>query len=290
MLQVNVQELSWSTYDGVQIFAQLFTPQRPKAGILLTHGWGDHQGRYSELTEYFASRGYMMLAHDWRGHGRSAGKRGMARNIQQFCDDLELAIAKFRLRLPEPMPIFLYGHSFGGMLTLNYLLKNPERCRSEKYLAGAILTSPLFELSMPIPQWKLRVGNVLRRFAPGVRLRSGINLWQLSEDRVYTERIATDPLRQGRISLGFFFDMLEQMRWTQANAEKLALNSLLLHGANDLITSPTSSQLFAERATERVHLKIWSDMLHEPHASPCKAQVFAYIDDWLCGQLSSCKN
>jgi alpha-beta hydrolase superfamily lysophospholipase len=69
--------------------------------------------------------------------------------------------------------------------------------------------------------------------------------------------------------------------WALENAAGFPLPLLLMHGADDPITSPGASQKFAERAGDRVTLKLWPGMYHEVHNEPGKAEVFRFMLDWL---------
>ena len=69
--------------------------------------------------------------------------------------------------------------------------------------------------------------------------------------------------------------------WALEHAAEFPLPLLLMHGAADPILSAKASQEFAQKAGDKVTLKIWDGLYHEIHNEPEKDQVFAYMLDWL---------
>src|SRR5438132_1275616 len=63
--------------EDTPLFARGWTPRgRIKANVVLTHGMGEHSGRYFHVGEFLANNGYRFCCYDMRGHGRSPGARG----------------------------------------------------------------------------------------------------------------------------------------------------------------------------------------------------------------------
>src|ERR1700722_2274098 len=73
-------------------------PARPRARLALLHGYGDHGGRYGHALNWFAERGISCCTLDFRGHGRSFGRRGYVRRWDEFLDDLDTFLAWERSR------------------------------------------------------------------------------------------------------------------------------------------------------------------------------------------------
>jgi alpha-beta hydrolase superfamily lysophospholipase len=65
--------LSTTTTDQTKLFYTLFYPEAipAKATLQIVHGMQEHSGRYSEIAEYFANRGFAVLTYDHLGHGKS---------------------------------------------------------------------------------------------------------------------------------------------------------------------------------------------------------------------------
>ena len=110
------------TKDDLKI--NLFSNQlKSKKGVILvTHGMGEHALRYAEMARYFTEAGFAVVAFDIRGHGSSEGKRGHTPSYDLLMDDIERVYDKVKSDYPDA-PVVLFGHSMGGNLILNFLLR-----------------------------------------------------------------------------------------------------------------------------------------------------------------------
>jgi alpha-beta hydrolase superfamily lysophospholipase len=129
----------WQTQDQVMLKGRCWLPEQPKALVCLVHGFAEHMGRYTHVAEYFNAQGYGLIGFDLRGHGQSGGRRGHTPSYDDLIENIRemLALAAEKL---EGLPLFLYGHSMGGNLVANYLIRPAEfleRCDYNKSLAAA---------------------------------------------------------------------------------------------------------------------------------------------------------
>src|SRR5215211_8837925 len=109
--------------DGVSLYRQSWAPEgEAKAVVTLIHGFGEHSGRYPHVAEALTAEGYTLVAGDHRGHGRSQGLRGHTPTYDHLMDDIGGLLADAARRFPG-RPSFIYGHSMGANLTLNYALR-----------------------------------------------------------------------------------------------------------------------------------------------------------------------
>ena len=133
---------------GVPIHGFLSEVENPGAAVLLVHGFGEHSGRYlNEVIPFFNQQGFSVLGFDLIGHGKSGGKRGHCAGYEQLMRLLDQAFTRLRTRFPN-IPILLYGHSLGGNLALNFVLRG----YGKPY--GLIASSPYLRLAFQPPAWK----------------------------------------------------------------------------------------------------------------------------------------
>ena len=268
-------EFTWQAEDGLQLFAQDWRPEsEPHAVVCLVHGIGEHSGRYEHLAKFLNQAGYALSAFDLRGHGKSQGQRGHAKTYGVLLDDISRFLAENVKRFPN-LSFFLYGHSFGGALVLNYVL----RCHPQ--IAGVIATGPSLRTAFKPPAWKLILGRIMARLLPTFSLSNGIDIQGLSRDKNIVRAYASDPLVHDRISARLGIDMIQNGLWAGEHAEEFPLPLLLMHGSRDHITSVQASREFAAKAGDCCTLKIWDDLYHEIHNEPEQGEVFAYLLDWL---------
>jgi alpha-beta hydrolase superfamily lysophospholipase len=275
-------EFNWRTDDGLQLFAQAWQPdEEPRAAIALVHGLGEHSGRYTHVASALTAAGYALVAFDHRGHGRSEGQRGHSPSWETLLDDIDTLLRETASRFPG-RPVFLYGHSFGGNLVLNYIL------RRKPQLAGAIVTAPILRTAFQPPAWKIKLGETLYNLWPAFSLSNELDPKGLSHDPQVASTYVNDPLVHNRISARLALDMLRNGEWAIAHAGELSLPLLLMHGAGDPVCSPQASQEFAQRAPrEACTFKPWDNLYHEIHNEPEQDQVFDTIIQWLNGRLTA---
>jgi alpha-beta hydrolase superfamily lysophospholipase len=276
---MEIKEWSWRSSDGLAMYGRQWDPGLPpRAALVLVHGLGEHSTRYDHVAAALAEKGYAMLGFDLRGHGKSAGPRGHTPSYDALMDDISAFTRQVKSRYPG-VPLFLYGHSLGGNLVLNYGLRCPSDFR------GVIATGPWLELSFQPPASQVRLGRLMNRISPSFAQNSHLNTRGLSHDQAVVTAYEQDPLVHEKISARLFVSLYETGLWALEHAAEFPLPLLLMHGSLDPITSPKASQEFAKRAGDKVTLKIWNDLFHEIHNEPAQIEVFQFMSDWLDRQL-----
>ncbi|MFC3076518.1 alpha/beta fold hydrolase [Phenylobacterium terrae] len=137
---------------GARMRAALFTPNGPPRGsVVLSGGRTEVVEKYYETIGELLDRGFVVLAHDWRGQGLSERLlpdrlKGHAAGFDDFVTDFDCLLAAYGQRLPKPW--LAVGHSMGGCLTLLALAKG----QAAKF-AGAVLSAPMLALTTkPAPR------------------------------------------------------------------------------------------------------------------------------------------
>ncbi len=268
-------EYHWRTDDGVELFGQGWLPAgAPKAAVCLVHGLGEHSGRYAHVAEALNQAGYALLGFDLRGHGRSGGPRGHAPSLEAWLCDIDRLLEEASQRFPGT-PRFVYGHSLGGILVLDYvLLRRPA-------LAGAIVTSPGLHTAIEQQKVKVALSKVLGRWLPGLTLASGLNPQHLSRDPQVVRAYVDDPLVHDRLTAGSGYQLLKGIQLALERAAEFPLPLLLMHGTQDQLCFPSSSTEVAEAHPGDCTLKVWEGGYHELHNEPEKQAVLRSMTEWL---------
>ena len=272
---MEISEWAWKSSDGLDMYARGWVPQGlPKAAIMLVHGHGEHVARYDHVAAALTEKGYAMLGFDLRGHGKSGGPRGHTPSYDAMMDD----IASFSQQTDQRyagLPRFLYGHSLGGNLVLNYAL------RRKPDLHGVIATGPWLKLAFDPPASQVTLGRLMNGIAPGFVQHSKLDTRGLSHDQLVVDKYNNDPLVHDKISARLFVAIYDSGLWALEHAAEFPLPLLLMHGAADPLTSAKASQEFAQKAGNKVTLKVWDGLYHEIHNELEKAEVFNFMLDWL---------
>jgi len=247
--------------------------ENPLAVVLLVHGLGEHAGRYEEWAGRFAATGVAFRAFDLPGHGRSGGRRGTMPPLSKLYSIIEDVINETKHDF-SGVPLFLYGHSLGGGLVLNFIVKRkPE-------ISGAIITSPWVKLTETPPKIKLMIASLARKILPDMTQHSGLKTMYLSHDPEVVKVYENDPLVHGMISAGLFASITEAAEETLKNASAITTPMLLIHGRDDMIASPAGTIEVAGAAPNAL-LKLWDGAYHEVHNDLLKEEHFEFIREWI---------
>ncbi|MDO9579310.1 MAG: alpha/beta fold hydrolase [Bacteroidales bacterium] len=248
-----------------------------KAVIILIHGLGEHIQRYDLWAELFNQEGIGFTGVDLPGHGRSGGRRGSIKSYDLLREMIDILLNSCKQTFPG-VPIFMYGHSLGGGIVLDYLI------RRNPVIKGAIITSPWLRLTFEPSKFKLVMASIMKNILPGLIQPSGLVVNHISHDEAVIERYKADPLVHNKISVALFVGAETSASYSLTHGSELKVPTLLLHGRDDLITSPESSIEFAEQ-TDMVEIKLWDNGYHELHNEIFKNEVFTYIASWIKKKL-----
>jgi alpha-beta hydrolase superfamily lysophospholipase len=162
-------EKRWLANDGMPMHAVRWQPDvEPIMTVCLIHGLGEHSGRYKDMVEYYTSCGVEIVSFDLRGHGKSGGQRGHSADFQQMIRDIKCFIDEVS-NIDVAKPWFIYGHSLGATLSIQYALSHPIGFK------GVVLSSPLFKPAFEPAKWKLLLGRLVQTGWPTLSLSNEIN-------------------------------------------------------------------------------------------------------------------
>jgi len=264
--------------DDVTFYMQGWEPEgKPKAIVCLIHGLGEHTGRYAHVSKALNDAGYALFGFDLRGHGQTGGARGHIPSLDVVMQDIHQFV-DFQKQNRTNLPVFLYGHSLGGLLTLSYTIQHPDGLKGV-IVSGAMLRSAFDEM---------KVKNVLAKFlgsiAPTITLTTGLDATGISRDPAVVEKYLKDPLVHDKGSTGLGRTILAAIDLCFARAKEFKPPLLIMHGRDDRLVYPSGSEDFAKLAGETnqdVTLKLWDGMYHEIHNEPDQAEVFKFMIEWM---------
>ncbi len=278
---MNHLETSYTTHDGFKLYLQAWTPDSPKACLLLVHGLGEHSSRYLHLVERLYTLGLSVFSFDGRGHGKSEEDKPTAfiESFEDYLMDIDALFGKVKSYVPG-VPAFLYGHSMGGGLVAAYVIKyQPEA-------AGVVLSSPAIKEAEGTSKLLMSVSGMISSWAPRMkalkldagaisRIPEEVQKY-LDDPLVYTDSI---PARTGH-------ELLQMMQYIQRNASLFNLPLLLVHGAADRLTNPKGSELLAKKAKSADKtIEIFPEAYHELINDLDQQKVMKVICDWIAARI-----
>jgi len=265
-----------------EVYWQYWQPgTQPRALLLVVHGAGEHSGRYATFARYFNARGYIVAAIDHPGHGRSAGTYGHIDSL----DELLAALEQFRQQVDKDfpgLPRFLIGHSMGGLLAGLHLLS-----RQQDY-AGCVLSGAAIKTDIEPGALQMLLIRCLSLFTP----RKGVMQLDangVSRDPAVVRNYIEDPLvNHGQMSARMVAQLFSGMHRLRAEAGKITLPLLVLHGDADTMTSPEGSRFLYEHvgSTDKA-LEIFPGMYHEIFNEPERDALFGDVLEWCENRLTT---
>ncbi|MFU8773595.1 MAG: lysophospholipase [Anaerolineales bacterium] len=270
-------------FKGVRnanIYYQAWLPEGDvKAVLLIVHGLGEHSGRYMNLVNHFVPLDYAVYGLDHIGHGKSEGTREF---VQSF-EDFTTTLTKYYNMVTEwqtGKPVFLVGHSMGGLIASHYLLDYQANFK------GAIISAPAVKVSDSISPTTITLGKILSALAPKMGLL-GLDANGISRDKEVVEAYVNDPLVfHGKTSARLAAELLKAMLRVTAEAHKITLPLLILQGGEDKLVDPDGAQMLYDKASsDDKTIKVYEGLYHEVFNEPERAIVFKDVETWLAAHV-----
>ena len=254
-----------SSSDELQLFFQRWIPANPKEGhnLVLHHGLGEHSDRYSNVLGMLEGTGITIYAYDVRGHGRSEGKKGLARDVHHLAEDLDTFLDFIEKEYNVNKPL-LYGHSMGGAAVLSFVGQKDKRAK----VKAVVATGPALGTEKNFYQVVMTLLLAcLKKLIPSTTLPSGLDTNNLSRDKNVVAAFKSDPMTHDMIAVSLAFSLLESGRAEIIpKAKEMTLPIFLGHGAKDEITDPKGTQEYYDNcgSTQKT-IRIYENCLHEIH-------------------------
>ncbi|QLE50538.1 alpha/beta hydrolase [Nostoc sp. C057] len=275
---VSRKEGTFQGVGGLDLYYQSWHPEgKVRAILAIVHGLGAHSDRYSNVIQHLIPKQYAIYALDLRGHGRSPGQRGYINAWSEFREDLGAFLQLIQTQNPS-CPIFLLGHSLGGVIVLDYILRYPQQA---SVLQGVIALAPTLG-KVGISPIRVLLGKLLSRVWPRFTLNTGIDISAGSRDPQVLAAIAQDTLRHTLGTARLATEFFATVDWINAHAGDWQLPLLILHGGADRVALPAGSDIFYQRLKYTDKLRIeYPEAYHEIQRDLNYREVMADLEDWL---------
>lgn len=272
------------TFKGIRdasIYYQCWLPEgESRAVLLIVHGLAEHSGRYMNVVNYFVALGYAVYGVDHVGHGKSSGTRVYVERFEDYTDTLKTYFDMVR-RWQADKPIFLVGHSMGGLIGAVYLLSH------QAELTGAVLSGPAVKVHGSVSPAVIFVGKLISVLMPKLGL-IGLEAEGVSRDPAVVQAYVNDPLVcRGKVTARLSAEFVKAMRRVAAEATKITLPILILQGSADRLVDPKGAQMLydAVNSVDKT-IKIYDGLYHEVYNEPEHGQVLGDVKAWLETHLS----
>ena len=222
---------------GPDIHWERYTPPSPHATVLVLHGAGDHAGRYAGVTSALVDAGHEVALLDFRGHGRSGGRRWFVERFEDYLADLDAFAARVRDEAGGRR-IFVVAHSQGGLVAAHWALAGG------RDVAGVVLSNPYFRLAIDPPKVKVWSALLVGKIVPFLPVDAGLDLATLTSDpemQAWTDR---DPLYLRKTTPRWFTESARAQEAIRGQAHRFDRPLLLLLGTGDRIADGIAAREF----------------------------------------------
>jgi alpha-beta hydrolase superfamily lysophospholipase len=227
-----------------------------------------------------ASNAVNVYALDLRGHGQSEGRRGHAHRFDAFLQDVERFRREVECITAGTLPLFLFGHSMGGLITLRYIEEYDVAVR------GAILTSPWLATGPSVARWKTIAAGFLNKVLPSLPIDAGIDADYLSHDSDVVIGYREDPLVHGKITPRLFAEASKAMGLVLQRSDRIRIPLLFLLAGDDQIVDTRKSEAFARSLSAAdVTIRVLPDYYHEILNDFDRAYARKEIREWVLARI-----
>jgi acylglycerol lipase len=265
---------------GLGVFVRSWNPgSETRGAVVICHGVNSHSGYYTWAAEQLVARGLAVYALDLHGRGQSDGERFYLDRMSDYVHDVHAVVSLARSRHHE-LPIFLFGHSAGGVVSCVYTLEH------QAELAGLICESFAFQVAAP--DFALAVVKGLSHLAPHAHVLRLKNE-QFSRDPQVVEAMNRDPLIANEVQpTKTVAELVRADERLREEFRLITLPVLILHGTADKVTNPKGSQLFFDTAgSADKTLKLYEGHVHDLLNDFGKEVVMADIRAWIDDRVSA---
>ncbi len=268
-----VNEATVEGTAGLRIFYRWWQPMAARAVLVIVPGFNSHSGYYDGAGKALSHAGIMAYALDLRGRGQSDGERFYVDSFADYVSDVDAVMQAVRARHPG-LPIYLMGHSAGGVVAWLYALDHGAG------IAG--LVSESFAFQLPAPDFALAVLKGLSHLAPHARVLA-LKHADFSRDATVVGAMEADPLiaheTQPTKTLAAIARADERLK---AEFGRLVMPVLILHGtADNAAKSSGSAFAFAHVGSSDKTIKLYEGVYHDPINDLGRETVLADIESWI---------
>jgi non-heme chloroperoxidase len=267
------------TKDGVDIFYKDWGSGTP---IVFSHGWPLSSDDWDSQMMYFVQRGFRVIAHDRRGHGRST-QVGSGHDMDHYADDLAAVVQHLDLK-----GAIHVGHSTGGGEVVRYLARHGQSRAAKAVLIAAV--PPIMVKTATNP------GGLPKDVFDGIQQQVATNRAQFYRDLPSgpfygfnrpgvkaQEGIIQNWWRQGMMGgAKAHYDGVVAFSQTDftADLKKITLPVLVQHGDDDQIVPYADSGVLSAKLLQKGTLKTYKGFPHgmpTTHADVINADILAFI-------------
>ena len=246
---------------GAKIFWRSWIPETPRGVVVISHGGAEHGGRYRHVVERLVPEKFAIYAIDHRGHGRSDGRRAQFGRMAYVVEDLDRLVRRANEAHPQ-LPLFLLGHSVGGLVALAYALEHSDQ------LTGLVVSAPVAAVEAAPMHLRL-IAKAASVLTPDAGLLE-VDATGISRDPEEVAAYDSDPLvYRGKLPARTLQELADTIGRLDRSVGRLTLPVLMQLGMADTVVPAAGGEgLFERLRSEDKTLHPYEGYFHEIYNEP----------------------
>jgi alpha-beta hydrolase superfamily lysophospholipase len=243
--------------DGVRLFYRFYENPLDAGTLIISHGHGEHSGRYEKFSHSLADAGLSLAVFDMRGYGLSEGRDVYVDSFEEFLSDVTCFYDFLRQKHHCPEKIHFLGHSLGGLVAVHWALRFPDRIRA------LYLSSPF--LGLCVPRWVAAINAFLNRVSPGFIYQNPVYPPHLTHNPEEVRNYKADMLIKRKISVRLIHEMLlYQAKLDRMEHFRFPFSVYVLAAGLEKVVDLKRTLSFFQRVeSPRKEMKIFEGFYHE---------------------------
>lgn len=257
------------------------TASEARAILILIHGAGEHSGYYMDLAPICQQHQLIYVTPDLRGFGQSGGTRGHVNRFDEYLEDLHYLVQRICTWFPDK-PVFLAGHSLGGLVVIRYVQEYKTGIR------GGIISAPALGLRFHLPYMCKKAVELVSWVRPTLPINA-VSLAMRLRHLPWFQFLRPDPnkLKQDPYSTFHYTprwlrELLQNGSLALANVVRYVLPTLCVYFEQDPIIDSTLIRQFYEAInTEKKACIALPERSHDLRSHPEKPKIFQTMLQWM---------
>lgn len=252
------QEQRLTSWDGTELFYRAWVPRSGLTkALLLFHRGHEHGGRWAETVETLGLDDVAVFAWDARGHGRSSGERGAARELRHLIKDVDVFVRHVSAEHAIPIEdMIVLAHSLAAVTVTAWVHDYAPPIRA-MILATAAFQVKLY-IPLAVPGLRLQ-----QRFFKGGRVTSYVSAKMLTHDPGEIARYNSDPLIFRQIAINVLLDLRDTAKRLVADAGAIQTPTLMLGAGRDYVVSlKAQREFFNQLSSPSKEMHVWPAAYH----------------------------
>ncbi|WP_270996747.1 alpha/beta hydrolase [Listeria seeligeri] len=301
------KEIKLKAVDGLDLHLHIWDEVENPVGVVqIVHGMAEHGARYSQFAERLNEAGFIVVADDHRGFGKSAIDKNYLGHLDEntgFEDMLqdEVTVKEYLMKTYPKLAYFIFAHSMGSFIMRTFITKH--EADGVVFSGSGLQPNSLLKMGQFVTTQRVKKDamkrsgflNKLAFWGYNKPFNENHRFSWLTRDASIYKAYEEDPFCGPVVgTTGFFHNLFEAVKVSQQSetyqSVPKSLPILLLSGSDDPVghfgkDTPKIALALEKAGVEDVTYKIYENARHELVNELCKETVFQDVINWMNAKI-----